>query len=319
MILNCNTLVLTLRPAYYSSFSRAIPWELRVRFSCPIKLVSPKRRGFTIVELLVVIAVISLLMGILLPALGLLRTQARHVTERNSARQATIAWTSYAFDNRGDLLPGYRSGLPASTAEGESIADETVGVAANRYPWRLAPYLAHNFDVLYVNEQNNVLDGMRNQSYADFLYTSATFPSLGLNTTWVGGDEIDGCFNPALVEMLGQFYSKQLSRVRNPSRVMVFCSARGNSGTGGVGGDITQGYFKVSSPNFSARRWDAEYDPAESSSFGNLSARWGTDDEAVVSRIDGSVDSLDLVELQDMRNWADMATSPDWTLAPPGP
>ena len=270
-------------------------------------------------ELLVVIAVISLLMGILLPALGLMRTQARHVTERNSARQATIGWTSYAFDNRGDLLPGYRSGLPASTAEGQSIADETIGVAANRYPWRLAPYLGHNFDVLYVNEQNRVLDGMRNQSYSDFLYSSATFPSLGLNTTWVGGDEIDGCFNPALVEMLGQFYSKQLSRVRNPSRVMVFCSARGNSGAGGLGGDITQGYFKVSSPNFSARRWDAEYDPAESSSFGNLSARWGTDDEAVVSRIDGSVDSLDLVELQDMRNWADMATSPDWTLAPPGP
>ena len=34
---------------------------------------------------------------------------------------------------------------------------------------------------------------------------------------------------------------------------------------------------------------------------------------------DLGADSLDLVELQDMRNWADMATSPDWTLAPPGP
>lgn len=280
---------------------------------------SRRRSGFTIVELLVVVAVISLLMGILLPVLGLMRSQARHVTERNSARQATIAWTSYALDNRGDLLPGYCSGLPASTAEGESIANETVGVAANRYPWRLAPYLGHNFDVLYVNDQNRVLDEMRNQSYGDFLYTSATFPSLGLNTTWVGGDEIDGCFNPALIDLLGQFYSKQLSRVRNPSRVIVFCSARGNSGVGGVGGEITQGYFKVASPNFSSRRWDAEYDSEDPGSFGNLSARWGTDDEAVVSRIDGSVDSLDLVQLQDMTNWADMASSADWVLAPPGP
>lgn len=275
-----------------------------------------RRPGFTIVELLVVLAVITLLLGILLPALNLMRSQAQHVTERNSARQATIAWTSYTFDNQGKLLPGYKSGLPASTAEGESIADETVGIAANRYPWRLAPYLSHNFDVLYVNDQNRVLEGMRNQDYADFLYTSATYPSLGLNTTWVGGDEIDGCFNPALTDLLGQFYSKQLARVRNPSRVMVFCSARGDSGVGGTGGEITEGYFKVSSPNFSSRRWDSAYDPADPSSCGNLSARWGVDDEAVVSRIDGSVDSLDLVELEDMRNWADVATSPDWVLAP---
>ena len=277
-----------------------------------------RRLGFTVVELLVVIGVVSLLLGILVPALSLMREQAQHVTERNSARQATVAWTSYAFDHDGRLLPGYRSGRPASTADGEPIADQTIGVAANRYPWRLAPYLAHNFDVLYVNGQNDVLDDLRNGDYSEFLYTSATYPSLGLNTTWVGGDEIDGCFNPSIIEFLGRFYSDRLSAVRNPSKVIVFCSARGDSGVGGSGGTITEGHFRVSSPNFSNRRWEADYDPERVMSFGNVSARWGNDDEAVVSRIDGSVDSLDLIQLQDMRNWADAATDADWRLAPPG-
>ena len=275
-------------------------------------------RGFTIVELLVVIGVISLMLGVLLPTVGSLRDQARHVSERNSARQSVIAWNSYAIDNDGELLPGYKSGLQAWTASGEAIAEETVGVAANRYPWRLAPYLAHNFDLLYVNDQSSYLNKIRNEDYSSYLYVSATFPSLGLNATWVGGDEIDGCFNPALVDLLGQFYSNRLSRVRNPSRLLVFCSARGNDGVEGAGGDVIEGYFKVQSPNFSSRRWDEAYNPLEPSSAGNVSARWGTDDESVVAHVDGSVDSLDLLELEDMRYWADAATSPDWTLSPPG-
>ena len=273
--------------------------------------------GFTIVELLVVIGLLAMLLGLLSVVLGSIRKQAENVMERNAARQAGIAWTGYAIDNNGELLPGYKSGLPAWTPEGEPLDTETIGVVANRYPWRLAPYLDNNFDVLYVNGQNDVLDELRTRDYGDYLYVAATFPSLGLNTTWVGGDEIDGCFNPNLVRLLGQFYSNRLSGVRNPSRLIVFCSARASDGVPGADADITQGYFKVASPNFSSRRWEEAYDPDLPLSAGNISARWGTDDEAVVSRVDGSVDGLNLLELEDMRNWADMATAPDWVLSPP--
>ena len=274
-------------------------------------------RGFTIVELLVVIGLIILLSGLLVSVLTSIRDQARNVLERNSARQATIGWTSYALDNNNELLPGYKSGLPAFTPEGEPLVTETVGVVGNRYPWRLAPYLDHNFDVLYVNGQNDVLNDMRTRDYGNYLYVASTFPSLGLNTTWVGGDEIDGCFNPSLINLLGQFYSNRLGGVRNPQRLIVFCSARASDGVPGENAYITEGYFKVASPNFSSRRWQDLYDPDLPLSAGNVSARWGTDDEAVVSRVDGSVDGLNLLELEDMRNWADMATSPDWVLSPP--
>ena len=70
------------------------------------------------VELLVVIGIVLILMGFVISIGGKVRKQAREVTERNAARQSLIAWTSYALDHNGDLLPGYRSGLEAMTPDG---------------------------------------------------------------------------------------------------------------------------------------------------------------------------------------------------------
>ena len=271
------------------------------------------RSGFTMVELLVVIGIVLILMGFVISIGGKVRKQAREVTERNAARQSLIAWTSYALDHNGDLLPGYRSGLEAMTPDGQPISASTIGVAGNRYPWRLAPYLGYNFDVLYVNDQNQYLEQLRSDDYSSYVYTAATFPSLGINATWVGGDEIDGCFNPALTNLLGNFYSSSMSQIRNPQRLTVFASARGNSSPNG-GGDTIEGYFKVASPAFSSRRWETEYDEDDSTSFGNVSGRW--DGRTVISRVDGSVDALTTEELDDMRLWADRADSKDWKLTP---
>ena len=146
-----------------------------------LQLGSP--RCFTIVELLVVIGIIVSLLGLVLMVGGRVNQQAREVTERNAARQALVAWTAYALEHNGDLLPGYRSGLEAFTPEGEPISTATIGVAGNRYPWRLAPYLGYNFDVLYVNEQNQYLGSLRYDDYSSYLYTVGTFPSLGINST----------------------------------------------------------------------------------------------------------------------------------------
>lgn len=270
-------------------------------------------RGFTLVELLVVIGIITILLGLVFMIGGKVSKQAREVTERNAARQSLVAWTNYALEHDGDLLPGYRSGLEAFTPDGEPISAATIGVAGNRYPWRLAPYLGYNFDVLYVNDQNEYLERLRNDDYSSYVYTVATFPSLGINSTWLGGDEVDGCFNPALTSLLGNFYASKMSQIRNPQRLTVFASARGDSAPNGAG-DSIEGYFKVASPAFSSRRWESEYDPADTTSCGNLSARW--DGRSVVSRVDGSVDSLAIEEMDDMRLWADRAESKDWVLAP---
>src|SRR6185369_12197560 len=69
-----------------------------------------RRRGFTLVELLVVIGIIAVLISILLPTLGKARESAKRTQCLSNLRQIAVFLNMYANGNKGQVPVGTSSG-----------------------------------------------------------------------------------------------------------------------------------------------------------------------------------------------------------------
>ena len=195
---------------------------LTIRFSGPRPAV---RRAFTLIEVLVVIAIILVLIGLILPAVESARAAARSAQCQSNLRQLGLAAIQY--QNSTGYYPGYRAEYPPIT--------NAYGVVRPRWQWTLASYLggwaqnpdaitaAGNVDPTYTNVplDNKVLVcpamdasspftlSIRNGSYG------YNFGYLGNNRTMVDGDPT----TPTL--------RYPVTSVKESSRTIAFGDSRG--------------------------------------------------------------------------------------------
>lgn len=67
--------------------------------------------GFTLVELLVVVAIMTILASLLLPAIGKARQKSRGLQCLNNLRQMGLGWQMYADDQYGVLVPNWGNAI----------------------------------------------------------------------------------------------------------------------------------------------------------------------------------------------------------------
>lgn len=92
---------------------------MRSRRNCPFS-------GFTLLELLAVIATIAILAALLLPVLGKAKIKAQQTRCSSNLRQLGYAWVMYYMDNNGRLVESY----PVNNSNAWVLGDMTVPAEA---------------------------------------------------------------------------------------------------------------------------------------------------------------------------------------------
>jgi len=150
--MNANPTLATRFPARGAGFNQSqsplIRWvrDYNGRLAWLKDGATPARPGFTLVELLVVIAIIAILASLLLSALSAAKIQAKAIACTSNLRQLQLAWMSYTHDNSDvfvhdihylDHVTGYVYGRPGSWVLGNSLldADLTNLTAGTFFPY----------------------------------------------------------------------------------------------------------------------------------------------------------------------------------------
>ena len=141
-----------------------------------------KNRGFTLVELLVVVAIIALLIGLLLPALAKANRAAKTLQDNSNLAQVHKGFLTYAnTDSRGNLpIPGLisRAAVPSvGFVPGQGAERQELNLTANLYSSMVA-FKYIQTDILFSPvEENPVVKEMTNYNFQSF-NPAATTPTF---------------------------------------------------------------------------------------------------------------------------------------------
>ncbi len=190
--------------------------------------VPPRKRGarlwgFTLVEVLLVLAIIALLAALLLPSLAGAKGRAESLTCANNQKQLLLAWTLYAQDNQDQLVNNH--GVPETLARRQNWAN-------NVEDWEASD---DNTNLLFLSDSK--LGPFASHATHIYKCPADRVPgpngertrSMSMNAMVGNTGELTNRFNPTYVQFLK---SEQITR---PSSIFIFLDEQADS--------INDGFF----------------------------------------------------------------------------
>lgn len=271
------------------------------------------QKGFTLVELLVVVAVIALLLGIVIPGMDQVRELARQVKGMSDQRQILLGYATHSHDRRNELLFGY---APYSV-NGEVVTVTTDGrtyspPVVNRYPWRLSPYVADVWDVLYSHSGAPDLPSTHDSDSEAFskAYELSVSPSFGINSVYVGGHfsvfykGFNWTGSTSVPNKADGHVVFNIADVRRPGHLIAFTEVQRRGG----GAIADEGHYWATAPNAAGSKWivnNGKFQTTSGFVIGLPKGRYRN--STITGFIDGHVETLSPDDLYDMTRWANDA------------